>query len=115
MEALISSVVRKLIVSNEALLMSLAAGYQKLRDHSDAEGNRRTAPTGGIHRAGVLADLTFHNVSTINQVLGVMFGDHMKGLNLVEVGRLNTGFMAANCIALGGRLRLLTSISETDF
>ncbi|MFG0548794.1 hypothetical protein [Pseudomonas sp. yb_9] len=31
MEALISSVVRKLIVSDEALLMSLAAGYQKLR------------------------------------------------------------------------------------
>jgi len=39
-----------------------------------------------------LADLTFHNVSTINQVLAVMIGDHMKGLNLAEVGRLNTGF-----------------------
>lgn len=31
MEVLISSVVRKLIVSDEALLMSLAACYQKLR------------------------------------------------------------------------------------
>ncbi|MGE8303293.1 MAG: hypothetical protein ACN6PW_02430 [Pseudomonas kermanshahensis] len=48
-----------------------------------------------------MADLTFHNVSTINKVLGVMFGDHMKGLNLAEVGRLNTGFHGCQLHSVG--------------
>lgn len=83
-------------------------------DHSDAEGDRRTAPTGGIHRAGVLADLTFHNVSTINKVLGVMFGDHMKGLNLAEVGRLNTGFHCCQLHSVGRAAEAFDEFSETE-
>lgn len=89
METLISSVVRKLVVSDEGLLMSLAAGYNKLGIITVTLKEIAEQPKLVESIAlKLLTDQTFHNVSTIKEVLGVMFGDHMKGLNLAGVGRL---------------------------
>lgn len=89
LEALISSVVRKLVVSEEDLLMSLAAGYKKVSIVSvtlkEIPEQPKVVETIVLK---ILADQTFHNVSTIKEVLGVMFGDHMKDLNLAGVGRI---------------------------
>ena len=89
LEALISSVVRKLVVSEEDLLMSLAAGYKKVSIVSvtlkEIAEQPKVVETIVLK---ILADQTFHNVSTIKEVLGVMFGDHMKDLNLAGVGRI---------------------------
>lgn len=89
MEALISSVVRKLVVSDENLLMSLAAGYKKVNVVSvtlkEIAEQPKLVETIVLR---ILADQTFHNVATIKEVLGVMFGEHMKDLNLAGVGRI---------------------------
>lgn len=89
MEALISSVVRKLVVSDESLLRSLAAGYKKVNVVSvslkEIAENPKVVETIVLR---ILAEQTFHNVATIKEVLGVMFGDHMKDLDLAGVGRI---------------------------
>lgn len=89
MEALVSSVVRKLVESDENLLMSLAAGYKKVNVVSvtlkDIAEQPKVVETIVLK---ILADQTFHNASTIKEVFGVIFGEHMKDLNLAGVGRI---------------------------
>lgn len=89
MEALISSVVRKLIVSEQSLLMNLVAKYKKLSGITVTL--KQIAEEPKIVESIVLKELsevTFHNVSTINQVFNAMFDEHMKGLRLSEIGRI---------------------------
>ncbi|XVJ48139.1 hypothetical protein ACDZ94_04160 [Pseudomonas sp. UBT] len=89
MEALISSVVRKLIVSEQILLMNLVAGYKKLSGITVTLKQIAEEPkVVEVIVLKALSELSFHNVATINQVLHAMFGEHMKGLGLNEIGRI---------------------------
>lgn len=89
MEALISSVVRNLLVSERRQLMKLIVGYKKLSGitvtlQQIAEDPKIVEKT----VLKTLAEISFHNVSTIHQVLNAMFGKHMNDLELGEVGRI---------------------------
>ncbi|WP_346830900.1 hypothetical protein ABDX87_28580 [Pseudomonas abietaniphila] len=89
MEALISSVVRKLLVSEQRLLMNLVAGYKKLSGITVTLKQIAEEPkVVEVIVLKALSELSFHNVVTINQVLNAMFGEHMKGLGLSEIGRI---------------------------
>ncbi|MDD2067827.1 hypothetical protein NPS49_05765 [Pseudomonas putida] len=80
LEALISTVVRKLVISEQSLMLTLVAEYDEL--------SRRTITLKQIAQdpevvqgivLKVLSGVTFHNVATIREILGAMFGEHMRG------------------------------------
>jgi hypothetical protein len=91
LEALISSLVRKFVVSERNLLMNLAARFNKLSGITVTLKKLAEEPQAveSIVLAA-LSDLSFHNVSTINQVLKAMFGEHMNGLALSDIGRISS-------------------------
>ncbi|KAB0483897.1 hypothetical protein F7R15_19635 [Pseudomonas reinekei] len=89
LETLINSVVRKLVTSEQSLMMKLAARHESL--------NKRTLTLKEIAEKpkvvetlvlNVLSEMSFHNVATIKGVLDAMFGEHMKGLELGHIARI---------------------------
>ena len=89
LETLISSVVRKLVVSDQRLMLKLAGKHENLHKRTItlkeiAEQPKAVEPI----VLKVLSELSFHNVSTIREVLSAMFGEHMKGLELGGIGRI---------------------------
>lgn len=80
LETLISSIVRKLVVTDQGLMM-LAANHESL--HKRTITLRKIAEQPKIVEAIVLkelSELSLHNPATIKAVLGAMFGDRMRGL-----------------------------------
>ncbi|HDS1803297.1 TPA: hypothetical protein QEM76_006084 [Pseudomonas putida] len=89
LEALISSVVRHLIVKDTQLLTNLLAGYGKLSSKTITLKEIAEQPKALESMAQqTLSELTFHNVATVKQVLDAMFGRHMTGLDLASIGRI---------------------------
>jgi len=89
MEALISSVVCKLVVSDKELLINLVAGYRKLSTRTISLKDVAEQPK--LVESIVLTtlkELTLHNVGTVKEVLGAMFGKHMDSLEVSEIGRI---------------------------
>jgi len=89
MEALISSVVCKLVVSDKRLLINLVAGYRKLSTRTINLKDVAEQPK--LVESIVLTtlkELTLHNVGTVKEVLGAMFGKHMDSLEVGEIGRI---------------------------
>ncbi|MGE8188818.1 hypothetical protein [Pseudomonas sp. NPDC086278] len=89
LETLISSVIRKLVVSDQSLMLKLAAKHENL--HKRTITLKEIAEQPKVVEAivlKVLSELSFHNIATIKEVLGAMFGDHMKGLDLGGIGRI---------------------------
>lgn len=89
LEALISTVVRKLVISEHRLMLNLVTEYDAL--------SKRTIPLKQVAQdpaivqgivLKVLSELSFHNVATIREILSAMFGDHMKGLELADIARI---------------------------
>lgn len=89
LETLISSVVRKLVVSDQKLMMRLAAQHEHLHKRTITLKEIAEQPK-AIEAIvlKVLSELSFHNVATIKEVLGAMFGDHMKGLEVGGIARI---------------------------
>ncbi|MGX1126545.1 HEPN domain-containing protein [Pseudomonas sp. HLS-6 TE3448] len=89
LETLISSVIQKLLVSERDLLLSLITHYKKLNGIPITLQQIAQEPK--IVESTVLkklSELSFHNVSTIQQVLQAMFGDAMKGIDVSAIGRI---------------------------
>jgi hypothetical protein len=89
LETLISSVVRKLVVSDQRLMLKLTAKHENLHKRTITLKEIAEQPK-AVEAIGhkVLSELSFHNVSTIREVLSAMFGGHMKGLELGGIGRI---------------------------
>lgn len=87
MEALISSVVRKLLVSEQALLINLVTEHKQLSSKSvslkDIVGDPKAVERIVLD---ALSRLSFHNPVTINVVLTAMFKEHMKDLDVGAIG-----------------------------
>lgn len=86
LEALISSVVRTLVVNYESVMMNVATGYEELSKKKFTLKEVAMQPKGVesiVLKA--LTELSFHNPSTIKTVLDAMFGKHMLGLKLDEI------------------------------
>lgn len=87
MEALISSVVRKLLVSEQALLVSLVTEHKQLSSKSvslkDIVGDPKAVERIVLD---TLSKLSFHNLETIKAVLTAMFKEHMKDLDVDAIG-----------------------------
>ncbi|MDI9778476.1 hypothetical protein QM325_11960 [Pseudomonas putida] len=89
METFISSVVGKLVVSDQLLLTNLVEGYKVLSNIRLTLKEVLEQPKVVEKRViGVLKEQSFHNVATISQVLNAMFDEHMKGLNLDEIAHI---------------------------
>ncbi|EJB8403604.1 TPA: hypothetical protein ACXIHA_004347 [Pseudomonas aeruginosa] len=89
MEALISSVVRHLIVKDARLLTNLVAGYGKLSAKTITLKEIAEQPKVMESIAQqTLSELTFHNVATIKQILEAMFAEHMDGLKIAPIARI---------------------------
>lgn len=81
LETLISSIIRKLVVTDQGLMMMLAANHESL--HKRTITLREIAEQPKIVEAIVLkelSELSLHNPATIKAVLGAMFGDRVRGL-----------------------------------
>lgn len=89
LEALISTVVRKLAISEPRLMLNLVTEYEALskRTISLKQVAQDPAIVQGIVLK-VLSELSFHNVATIREILGAMFGEHMKGLEMADIARI---------------------------
>lgn len=89
LEALISSVVRHLIVKDAQFLTNLVAGYGKLSGKTITLKEIAEQPKllESIAQQ-TLSELTFHNLATIKQILEAMFGRHMNGLDLAAIARI---------------------------
>lgn len=89
MEAFISSAVGKLVVDDQGLLLNLVDEYKVLSGMKVTLKEVLQQPKIVEKRViATLAEQSFHNVSTINQVLGAMFGEHMRGLDMSEVASI---------------------------
>lgn len=83
MEAMISSVVRKLLVTEKTLLMNLVSGNKNLSVLTLTLKEIAEEPK-AVERLALdaLSRLSFHNVETIKPVLTAMFREHMRGLEV---------------------------------
>lgn len=89
METFISSAVGKLIVEDKGLLLNLVDEYKVLSGMKVTLKEVLQQPKIVEKRViATLGDQSFHNVSTISQVLNAMFGEHMRGLDMSEIARI---------------------------
>ncbi|MGA4449946.1 hypothetical protein ACPA0O_22070 [Ectopseudomonas chengduensis] len=89
MEALISSVVRKLLISEPALLMNLVAGHKQLSVRTVTLKEIADEPKAVENIAlDALSKMSFHNLQTIKSVLTAMFRVHMDGLDAGDIGSI---------------------------
>lgn len=86
LESLISSVVRRLIVHYEPLMINVATRYEELSKKKFTLKEIVLQPKGVESIVlKTLTELSFHNPATIKTVMDAMFGKHMSGLKLDDI------------------------------